>query len=201
MSDLAHDADRIRCCVRCETALPLRVAGPNEVAIDWECVTCGQFFTARLDTHAPEHRRGNVRPVRFRLAEESLPPPPPRLHDFLFRFEEDEPVEDRRDSERRPLILNVPTLMVDAEYQPMGRPFITVSRDVSASGISLVHNRHIPSENILVQLPIFEKQVQIVTQIVRQESLGPFVQIGGRFLARFDPPCVETASQNPDQGN
>jgi hypothetical protein len=50
---------------------------------------------------------------------------------------------EQRQSNRRPLIIEVIALPLDEQLQPIGGSFVAVTRDISTCGVSLVHTTRV----------------------------------------------------------
>ena len=75
---------------------------------------------------------------------------------------------------------------VDTEHNPIGDPFPMVTRDISSTGIGLVHTDKVEHQLLALQMRLAGKLVNVVVQVLWCQSLGPFEYLGGRFVAKLD---------------
>jgi hypothetical protein len=94
--------------------------------------------------------------------------------------------DERRGEGRHHMLLPIRAVAVDQANRPTGEPFDLVSRDISASGISLVHTETIRDERMAIQLRIAGETVNVVIDVVWSEPLGPFYGAGGEFRDKLD---------------
>jgi hypothetical protein len=120
--------------------------------------------------------------------------PPPELVDFVKRQIREAQVfggEERRSEERHLMLVPVLVQPVNAQYNPIGDPFVVVTRDISRKGIGLVHGQRIAHPLVALRMSLAGEEVNVVARLVRSEALGPYYFIGGEFvakLARFQQP-------------
>jgi hypothetical protein len=84
------------------------------------------------------------------------------------------------------MMLPVVAVPIDLDNQPTGAAFDLITRDISASAISLIHSENIIDQRLAVQLRIAGETVNIVIEIVWSEALGPFYGAGGEFRDKLD---------------
>jgi hypothetical protein len=94
--------------------------------------------------------------------------------------------DERRDEGRHHMMLPVVAVPIDLDNQPAGAAFDLITRDISASAISLIHSEKIVGQRLAVQLRIARETVNIVIEIVWSEALGPFYGAGGEFRDKLD---------------
>jgi len=116
------------------------------------------------------------------------------------------PGDDHRKSQRRPVAIAVPVIPVDEEGNPVGAPYLAMSRDISSGGICLIHTRATTSKFLLVELRAPRKEsMKLLVEVVRCRSIGRTYEIGGKFLSKItDRPAdaVEsTATAMPTSGS
>lgn len=96
--------------------------------------------------------------------------------------------DERRRRDRHHMMLPVRAVPVDKYNRPCGQPFDLITRDISATSISLLHTEEITDERLGLQFRIAGDDVNVVIDIVWSEPLGPFYGAGGEFrdkLAQF----------------
>lgn len=95
-------------------------------------------------------------------------------------------LDDKRNSPRRKVRVSIPAVPVDNSGKPVGEPFMAETRNISATGICLVHSQRISAKYLIVELPgpTQERQkvaVEILRCIAAQDGFelaGPFVNLG-----------------------
>ena len=94
---------------------------------------------------------------------------------------------DSRKSPRRRIRVSVPAIPVDHTGRSVGPPFIAETRNLSASGICLIHTQPVTAKYLLVELPgtSFDQQ-HVAFEVIRccpvedlYEIAGPFVNLTG----------------------
>jgi hypothetical protein len=75
---------------------------------------------------------------------------------------------------------------VDERYHPIGEPFSMVTRDVSPSGVGLVHSEPIRHKFLALQMLLNGERVNFVIKVVWNMGLGPFYGAGGEFVAKLE---------------
>jgi hypothetical protein len=115
-----------------------------------------------------------------------LAAPPASLVRFVRSLQMgDEPDDERRASKRFNLSIEVPAVPLDKSLRVCGKPFLGISRNVSAGGMALVYTRPVPAAFLLVTLNSPEgEEVQLLLHVMRCRRLKHFFEIGGRFVAR-----------------
>ena len=75
---------------------------------------------------------------------------------------------------------------MDECYEPVGKPFMVTTRNISTGGIALIHNEPIRPRRIIVELPARGDQspVQVVVKVLRCQSLGSVYEIAGKFVMK-----------------
>lgn len=110
--------------------------------------------------------------------------PPSELVDFVKRQIRDAPVSygaERRMEERYLMLVPVLAQPLDAEFRPMGEPFLAVTRDISRGGIGLVHSHPIRSPMVSLRMSLAGEEVKVVAKVKWCEALGPYYYLGGEF--------------------
>ena len=76
---------------------------------------------------------------------------------------------------------------VDSGFEPLGEPFTAVSRDISSSGIGLMHTRAIREKYLWLRLETRGGvKMNVVAEVLRCRPLGMFYEIGAKFVAKLD---------------
>ena len=92
--------------------------------------------------------------------------------------------DDRRIGRRHLMVLPVVLQPLDDDLQPSGEMFAAVSRDISVTGIGLIHTVPVPRKRFNLRMNLASEDVNLLTEFVWCKALGPFYYIGGRFLAK-----------------
>jgi hypothetical protein len=118
-----------------------------------------------------------------RLAE-----PPLDLQTFavqLAAYDEQDPT-GKRASERFQMATLVPAIRIDEQLEPVGEPFLVMTRNISTSGIALVHTQPIKEGRIAIELTgASGERIQLALQILRCRELDRFYELGCRYLRRL----------------
>ena len=169
----------------CNHTLPLRSPRSGEVAVDWVCNGCNSLYHAVIAENCPEAARQRVRPFSIRIREEELPPPSSELREYSKHLAAKD-ATDRRLSVRQPFRVPVATMPLTENFQPCGEAFVVLSRNISASGLSLLSDHPANSQLIAVQLPPIQgKPLQMAMRVIRERKLGGFIEIAGAFVTRM----------------
>jgi hypothetical protein len=117
----------------------------------------------------------------------SLVLPPKAVIDFLMKLDLAEPcAAERRESERQAAVLQVAVVPVDFELKQSGESFLAISKDISATGMSLIHTRAIMSGSVVVELlNRDESTLQLLAYVARCQPVHRFYEIGLRFVTRL----------------
>jgi hypothetical protein len=118
-----------------------------------------------------------------RLAE-----PPLDLQTFaerLSELEEHDPT-GKRESQRFQMTTLVPAVLIDEQLEPLGEPFMVMTRNISTSGIALVHTAPINHGRVAIELTgASGERIQLALQILRCRELDKFYEMGCRYLRRL----------------
>jgi hypothetical protein len=113
--------------------------------------------------------------------------PPKAVVDFLLKLDRGaDSATERRDSQRQAAVLQVAVVPVDFELQQSGESFLAITKDISATGMSLIHTRAIASGSVVVELMNRDDAtLQLLAYVVRCEAVHRFYEIGLRFVTRL----------------
>jgi hypothetical protein len=84
------------------------------------------------------------------------------------------------------MMLPVHAVWVDENNEPMGESFDLITRDMSSTGIALIHTRPIDSERMAIRFFIAETEVNLVIEMIWKREMCPFYGAAGRFVAKLD---------------
>jgi hypothetical protein len=94
--------------------------------------------------------------------------------------------DERRNEGRHHIMLPVRAVPVDSYNRPIGDEFDLITRDISATAISLLDTAQIVDGRLAIQLRIAGEDVNVVIDVVWTEPLGPFYGAGGEFRDKLD---------------
>jgi hypothetical protein len=162
-------------CVTCGIPLATLLLGGSEPAREWECRSCGATYIASLDPLSPSERRDSIR-MRHYFPEHREATS--TLSSIVLK-------EERRAHPRRPMMVSVLAVELDSDLFPIGEDFTVISRNLSASGIAIVHSRPLAGRlAVLLELPKLG-YVQLLLNIVRCKKIGSLYEMGGAFIERI----------------
>lgn len=140
-----------------------------------------QLFEDRLDDVFP--------------AIDDLPEPPRAVRDFIRRLAENDALStesgrpvanhEARRMDRVTCYTTVIAAPVDRRWRPTCEPFKVALRDVSESGLRLLHTRATNAEYLALSwnaTQLAAKQLRVVTKVMRVKPCSPFYDIGGQFV-------------------
>jgi hypothetical protein len=93
-----------------------------------------------------------------------------------------DPLEDRRSASRKPAVIDVIAVPLDAEHKPCGDAFLALTRNISRGGIALVCTQALKSPYLLLRLEMGRsRMLQAVVRVIRSRSFYQFTEISGSF--------------------
>jgi hypothetical protein len=122
---------------------------------------------------------------RFELAPISV-----ELQQFVQELTRNESpgLKQKRLATRFPFAIEVPAVELDEAWEPIGIPFVTMSRNLSVEGLSLVHKSAITAPYLLIRLDQKDlPSIQMVVQKLRCRPLKGYFEIGAKFIAKIEP--------------
>jgi len=124
--------------------------------------------------------------IAFEQARMAEPPLDLQLFaEQLSQSEENDPT-GKRESERFQMATWVPAVLIDEQLEPSGDPFLVMTRNISTSGIALVHTQPIQEGRIAIELTgASGERIQLALQILRCRELDRFYELGCRYLRRL----------------
>lgn len=165
---------QIKRCVKCDHHLPTLVVGGNAPVREWECRNCGATYLASLAPTSPNHLRGNVKLSHYF----------PGHREAASTLCVKELEHELRRHPRRPVMMSVPAMQLDFDLFPVGEEFTVLTRNLSASGIAILHTQLLVGKlAVLIQLPDLG-HVQLLLRIVRCKKVGELYEMGGAFFDR-----------------
>jgi hypothetical protein len=176
-------------CRNCDLRLPIRPVEDEEWSITWICKKCltpyrGHFSPGLAKTHG-----GNISIGKFRIDRTRLQNPPRAIAATINSWKP-QPYEgkEQREKARRRLTMPVAVMPVDDGFKPVGVPVLLTTRDISLSGICLLHDQPLWPKYLVVDLPArnLQNSIQLVVEVVRCRAVGDLFEIAGRFVMRSE---------------
>ena len=126
---------------------------------------------------------------------EDLQDPPRSVQSYIRRLAENDamnaqtptvlPGHESRRSDRVTCFTTVTAVPVDRKWRPVCDPFKIALRDLSESGLRLLHSRATKAEYLALSwnaTQLSTKQIRVVTKVMRVQPCGLFYDIGGQFV-------------------
>lgn len=123
---------------------------------------------------------------KFDFDQANLAAPGPDMRDLVNSLANDGYVgTQKRASPRHRITMEVAAVPLDELLRPIGDPFIALTRDISAGGISLVHTRRVAAPYLLLKLDNGGGvAVRVITKVLRCRQLKRFFEVAGKFVSR-----------------
>jgi len=95
-------------------------------------------------------------------------------------------MKQKRRTPRSSTEFEVPAVMLDQDYQPVGQPFVAICRNLSAGGLCLVSTEGVSTPHLLVKLnAATDSPIQLVTRVRRCRPIRRYFEIGCEFIHRI----------------
>jgi hypothetical protein len=96
--------------------------------------------------------------------------------------------EDRRADTRCPICVPVEVTVCNPQSRRDRRACTMVSKDVSTTGMSILHTAPIRDRLLMVSFPQSKQHAEhrLVLEVTRRRSVGPLWEIGGRFVTESE---------------
>lgn len=92
---------------------------------------------------------------------------------------------ERRMKQRYLIAVPVTVQPLDRRLKPVGDPFPAVTRDISPTGIGVVHVEPLKPQLLALGMEIADEQVNLVVEVLWCRGIGPFFYSGGDFIKRL----------------
>jgi hypothetical protein len=90
--------------------------------------------------------------------------------------------DERRTEKRKPVVLDVIAVPLDAQFRQTGEPFLALTRNISQGGIAILHTEKITAPYLLLRLETHRHEaIQAIIEVVRTRTFYQFTEISGRF--------------------
>ena len=110
--------------------------------------------------------------IAFEQARMAEPPLDLQLFAEQLSQQEEHDPTGKRESERFQMATWVPAVLIDEQLQPTGAPFLVMTRNISTSGIALVHTQPIKEGNIAIELTLSLKLTFDVPTLRFSKTIG-----------------------------
>lgn len=121
----------------------------------------------------------------FLSAKATAPKPPTAMVKYVERFcSSIEGDGCRRRGRRATLLATVTAIPLGSGFKTRGEPFKAIARDVSETGISMLHTRAVTANRLALQwqqLASPARTISIVVRVLRCRPVGPFYELAGEF--------------------
>jgi hypothetical protein len=94
---------------------------------------------------------------------------------------------DRRTDERHSVSLSAKVVPLDEHLNPIGPAVLATTRDVSSSGISIIHSDPFEGDCRFVAIELQEADgvnIRATVEVLRNGPSGPYFEIAGRFVTK-----------------
>jgi c-di-GMP-binding flagellar brake protein YcgR len=94
----------------------------------------------------------------------------------------------QRAAKRVAITREVPVIPADSAAKPTGEPFVAMTRNLSAGGVSIMHTEPVKDSFIVVELSSKEgSRLQVLVEVLRCSRRGvSFYEISGRIIRKLD---------------
>lgn len=93
-----------------------------------------------------------------------------------------DPFDDRRSAQRKPAMIDVIAVPLDAEQQPCGDAFLALTRNISHGGIAILCTEQIKVPYLLLRLEMARYRcLQAVVRVIRSRSFYQFTEVSAAF--------------------
>jgi hypothetical protein len=126
-------------------------------------------------------------PLDFDFEKARIAPAPAEMQELVRQLANQTCFDgpEKRGHSRYRMALEVPVVELDVDLRPTGAAFVAMSRDISATGICLVHTHRVAADQLLIKLDNRKgMRVQAVVQITRRRQLKQFFEMSGNFVLR-----------------
>jgi hypothetical protein len=121
----------------------------------------------------------------FLSAKATAPKPPTAMVKYVERFcSSIEGDGCRRRARRATLLATVTAIPLGSGFKTCGEPFNAIARDVSETGICMLHTRAVTANRLALQwqqLTSPARTISIVVRMLRCRPVGPFYELAGEF--------------------
>ncbi|HEV8003803.1 MAG TPA: hypothetical protein VGP63_28315 [Planctomycetaceae bacterium] len=93
-----------------------------------------------------------------------------------------DPFDDRRAAQRKPAMIDVIAVPLDADRQPCGDAFLALTRNISHGGIAILCTEQVKAPYLLLRLEMARYRcLQAVVRVIRSRSFYQFTEVSAAF--------------------
>ena len=130
-------------------------------------------------------KRALPRAQKSEAAIAKLGGPPAEMVEFVQNLIRDDDRVTHRRIAREHCIFKAVTVPLDSELRPIAEPFVTVARNVSLAGASLVHDAPIEASFLRVSLDVVNLGATMVAKVRRSHRAGQqYFEVDCEFVSR-----------------
>lgn len=177
-------------CPECRRPLPIRAKKAGERPAHWECTTCRSQLTGILVKELAAQGAASIRLSQVHFDTDRARPPSSYLRQLVTEFVacrlKNPDVDERRATQRVPMLLDLAVVPVDENWSPRAKPVLGIMIDVTANGLGLVTGTRVEAEHVALQIQHPAGLVQLLGKIAWNKDFGPgFHNAGVQFVLRF----------------
>ncbi len=94
--------------------------------------------------------------------------------------------DERRRENRHPMMLPVQVIPVNSRGEAIDDLFDVVTRDVSPTGIGLIHSELIMADYLAIHLTLAGTDVDMMIEVLWSGAMGRFYGAAGKYVRRLD---------------
>ena len=96
-----------------------------------------------------------------------------------------DPFADRRSATRKPMMIDVIAVPLDAQLQQCGDAFLSLTRNISHGGIAILCTEDVKSPYLLLRLETAKhRSLQSLVRVIRSRSFYQFTEVSGSFVLK-----------------
>jgi hypothetical protein len=96
-----------------------------------------------------------------------------------------DPFADRRSAARKPMMIDVIAVPLDAQFQQCGDAFLSLTRNISHGGIAILCTEDVKSPYLLLRLETAKhRSLQSLVRVIRSRSFYQFTEVSGSFVLK-----------------
>ena len=155
--------------------------------MEWLCTACGSRHDALIAGDADFRLLRHVRPLGIHFDRSRLNDLPRAITEAIEEMSRGGYGGlERRQTDRFRMMQVVLAIPYAADFQPAGDQFVTITRDISRSGLSLVATRAVHAKYLATELISTGGDVMgVVMRIVRCCTFRRFYEVAGELVTRI----------------
>jgi hypothetical protein len=120
-------------------------------------------------------------------APKKLSSPPSEMTEFVKSLIRDDYSQKRNSVGRPARVFEAVAVPLDETLQPIGDPFLALTRSVSLARVSLVHTEPIHASFLRVSLEVVNLGATMVAKVRRHRQLKQYFEVSCEFVAHATP--------------